>query len=145
MVLRHRSIALEANGEFATSRINRRALLFHSSSVAVASTVAATALGTEPQGQDPEPSNKLRTLIDAHKTAYSSFGEALHETGGGIRDVVRASHREERALLAICSYPAVKEADRQAKAHYLLEIEARGELDLAEHMQAVLGSTMWKR
>jgi hypothetical protein len=61
------------------------------------------------------------------------------------RDCARASREEERALLAICSYAAVGEADRLAKARYLLEIEALGELDLAEHMQAVLKSTMWKR
>ncbi|QKD00011.1 hypothetical protein [Mesorhizobium sp. NZP2298] len=144
MVLRHRFDSLEADGEFATSRINRRALLFHSGSAVVASTVAATALGTEPPGQDPEPSNKLRTLIDMHKTAYSSFGEALHDIGGGRNDSARASREEERALLAICSYAAVGQEDRLTKARYLLEIEARGELDLAEHMQAVLRSTMWK-
>lgn len=138
------SITLEANGELATSRINRRALLFHSGSAVVASTVAATALGVEPPGQDLEPSNKLRTLIEVHKTAYASFSEALHETGGGSSDSARASREEERALLAICSYAAVGEGDRLAKARYLLKIEARGELDLAEHMQAVLRSTMWK-
>jgi hypothetical protein len=145
MVLRRVLIAFEANGEFATSRINRRALLFHSGSAVVVSTVAATALGTEPPGHDPELSHKLRTLIEVHKTAYASFGEALHETGGSSRDRVRASREEETALLAICGYPAVREGDRLAKARYLLEIEARGELDLAEHMQAVLQSTMWKR
>jgi hypothetical protein len=117
-------------------------LLVHSGSAVVVSTVAATALGTEPPGQGPEPSNKLRTLIDVHKAAYASFGEALHEIGGGRSD--RASREEERALLAICSYAAVGEGDRLAKARYLLEIEARGELDLAEHIQAVLRSTMWK-
>ncbi|WP_292638070.1 hypothetical protein [Mesorhizobium sp.] len=79
-----------------------------------------------------------------HKTAYSSFGEALHETGGGRSDPARASGEEERALLAICNYAAVWEGDRLAKARYLLEIEVRGELNLAEHMQAVLRSTMWK-
>jgi len=112
-VLRHSLDSLEANGEFATSRINRRALLFHSGSAVVASTVAATA-----------------------------FGKALHEIGGARSDSARASRDEERALLAICSYAAVGEGDRLAKALYLLEIEARGELDLAEHMQAVLRSTM---
>ncbi|MER9900237.1 hypothetical protein [Mesorhizobium sp. M0130] len=80
-----------------------------------------------------------------HKKAYSSFGEALHEVGGGRNESARASWEEERALLAICSYAAVGEADRLAKARYLLEIEARGELDLAEHMQAILQSTMWER
>ncbi|TPM42603.1 hypothetical protein FJ964_23095 [Mesorhizobium sp. B2-3-2] len=56
----------------------------------------------------------------------------------------RASREEERALVAICSYAAVGAGDRLAKARYFLEIEARGELDLAEHMQAVLRSTTWK-
>lgn len=130
-------------GEFATSRINRRALLLHSGSAVVASTVAATALGTEPPGREKGPSDSLRALIEAHKIAYAAFGEALHDMGGGSSESDRASREEERALLAICGYPAVGKADRLAKARYLLEIEARGELDLAEHMQAVLRSTMW--
>ncbi|TPN02168.1 hypothetical protein FJ977_01790 [Mesorhizobium sp. B2-1-3A] len=128
-------------GEFATSGINRRALLFHSGSAAVASTVAATARGTEAPGRDQEPSDRLRELIEAHRTAYAAFGKALHGIGG---DSDRASREEERALLAICGYAAVEEGDRLAKARYLLDIEARGELDLPEHMQAVLRSTMWK-
>lgn len=131
-------------GEFATSRINRRALLLHSGSAVVASTVAATALGTEPPGRDRGPVDSLRALIEAHKIAYAAFGKALHEIGGGRGDSARASREEERALLAICGYVAVEEGDRLAKARYLLEIEARGELDLAQHMQAVLRSTMWK-
>ncbi|WP_256750732.1 hypothetical protein [Mesorhizobium sp. Mes31] len=129
-------------GEFATSRINRRALLFHSGSAAVASTVAATARGTGEPGRDQEPSDRLRELIEAHRTAYAAFNKALHDAGGGDSD--RASREEERALLAICGYAAVEEGDRLAKARYLLQIEARGELDLPEHMQAVLRSTMWK-
>ena len=131
-------------GEFATSRINRRALLFHSGSAAVASTVAATARGAESPGRDQEPSYRLRELIEAHRTAYGAFSNALHDTCGGSGDSDRASREEERALLAICGYAAVEEADRLAKAQYLLAIEARGELDLPEHMQAVLRSTMWK-
>ncbi|MER8524537.1 MULTISPECIES: hypothetical protein [unclassified Mesorhizobium] len=131
-------------GEFVTSRINRRALLLHSGSAVVASSVTATALGAEPSSRDSEPSNYLRALIEAHKTAYTEFGKALHEIGGGSGVPARASREEERALLAICGYPAVREGDRLAKARYLLEIEARGELDLAEHMQAVLRSTRLK-
>nr|WP_245459579.1 hypothetical protein [Mesorhizobium sp. M7A.F.Ca.US.007.01.1.1] len=133
-----------SNGEFATSRINRRAWLFQSSSAVVTSTVAATAVGMEPPGQDPEPSDNMRMLIEVHKAAYLSFGEALHGIAGGKSDPARASREEERALLAICSYAAVREGDRLAKAQYILEIEARGELDLAEHVQAVLRSMMWK-
>ena len=128
-------------GEFATSRINRRALLFHSGSAVVASTAAATALGTEPPGRGQEPSDRLRELIEAHRIAYAAFGKALHDIGA---DSGGASREEERALLAICGHAAVEEGDRLAKARYLLEIEARGELDLPEHIQAVLRSTMWK-
>lgn len=62
--------------------------------------------------------------------------------GGGDR--VKASREEERALLAICAYPASEEGDRLAKARYLLQVEARGELDLAEQVQAILRSSMWK-
>ena len=131
-------------GEFATSKINRRALLVHSGSTVVASTVAATALGTEPLGRVRGPSDSLRALIESHKTAYAAFGEAMHGMVGGSGDTDRASREEERALLAVCGYPAVGEADRLAKARYLLEIEARGELDLAEHMQSILRSTMWR-
>ncbi|WP_084566813.1 MULTISPECIES: hypothetical protein [unclassified Mesorhizobium] len=125
------------------SRINRRALLLHSGSAVVASSMTAAALGAEPPTRDQEPSSYLRALIEAHKTAYAEFGKALHEIGGGSDDRARASREEERALLAICGYPAVG-GDRLVKARYLLEIEARGELDLAEHMQAILRSTMLK-
>lgn len=76
--------------------------------------------------------------------AYAAFGEAVQEVGGARRGYERASREEEMALLAICAYPAVAEGDRLAKARYLLEVEARGELDLPEHMQALLRSTMWK-
>ena len=125
-----------------TSRINRRALLFHSSSAVVASTVSATALAGPRLGR--EPSSELQVLIDAHNAAYVAFGRAVHEKGSSSRDYDGASRAEERALLAICAYPAVGEGDRLAKARYLLEIEGRGELDLPEHMQALLRSTMWK-
>ncbi|MER8855632.1 hypothetical protein NKH94_29315 [Mesorhizobium australicum] len=131
-------------GEDAMTRINRRALLLHSGSAVVASSMTATALGAKPPSRDQEPSSYLRALIEVHKAAYAEFGKALHEIGGGSCDPARASREEERVLLAICGYPAVGEADRLAKARYLLEIEARGELDLAEHMRAVLQSTMLK-
>ncbi|MFK0693166.1 hypothetical protein ACFX5Q_34290 [Mesorhizobium sp. IMUNJ 23033] len=118
-------------------------MLFHSGSAVVASTVAATALGVEPPARNKQPSNNLRVLIEAHKAAYAAFGKALRNIDGGS-SADRASREEERALLAICGFAAVTERDRLAKARYLLEIEARGELDLAEQMQAVLRSTMWK-
>lgn len=118
-------------------------MLFHSGSAVVASTVAATALATEPPDREREQSDELRALFEAHRTAYAAFGKAVHERDGR-RGQDRASREEERALLAVCAYPAVREGDRLAKARYLLEIEVRGELDLPEHMQALLRSTMWK-
>lgn len=64
--------------------------------------------------------------------------------GGSSRDHHRASQEEERALLAICAYPAVSGGDRLTKARYLMEIEARGELDVPAHIQALLRSTIWE-
>ncbi|MDX8470348.1 hypothetical protein RFM26_32290 [Mesorhizobium sp. VK23B] len=81
-------------------------------------------------------------MIEAHTTASAAFGKAIHEAGGSSGDDHRASREEERTLLAICAYPAVSGGDRLAKARYLLEIEARGELDLPEHIQALLRSTI---
>lgn len=126
------------------SRISRRALLLSSGSAVIASMGAATAHATEPQRRDRGPSRDLRALIKAHKATYAAFGRAIQERVGSNREHDRASRAEERALLAVCAYPAVSEGDRRAKARYLLKIEARGELDLAEHMQALLRSTMWK-
>ncbi|MER9445883.1 hypothetical protein NKI79_32190 [Mesorhizobium sp. M0340] len=102
------------------------------------------ALAAQPPRRDQETSNGLRALIEAHKTAYTAFGKAMHKMGSGNGDHERASREEERALLAICAHPAAGERDRLAKAQYLLEVEARGELDLPEHVRTLLRSTMWK-
>ncbi|CDX37657.1 conserved exported hypothetical protein [Mesorhizobium sp. ORS 3359] len=110
--------------------INRRALLVHSSAVVLASAVAETASAAEP------PPSKLRDM-----TVYAVLGKAVHEKAASC-SYDRASRDEEGALLAICAYPATIGDDRAAKARYLLEIEARGELDLPEHMQALLYSTI---
>ncbi|WP_246707488.1 hypothetical protein [Mesorhizobium sp. NZP2077] len=100
--------------------------------------------GNGPRRRDaaPRPVQQLRALIEAHKKAYAAFGEAVRQMGGSSCN--GASREEEQALLAICAYPAVSEGDCLAKARYLLEIEARGELDLVGHMRALLHSTMWK-
>jgi uncharacterized protein len=74
-----------------------------------------------------------------------AFGTAIHETGSNGRDCSKAARAEEEALIAVCSFPAVSEADRRVEAKYLLQVETRGELDLKEHMQAVLRSTLWSR
>lgn len=120
------------------SKINRRALLVSSTCALIASSVVETAIARVPQRRYREPSRQLRALIEAHKTAYAAFGKAIREPGGNGRDLDKASRAEEKALLADCSYPAVSEGDRRTKAKYLLQIEARGELDLKEQMQAVL-------
>ncbi|MER9307623.1 hypothetical protein [Mesorhizobium sp. M0496] len=56
------------------SRINRRALLLNAGSAVIASTVAATALATEPRRRDRELSRDLRALIKAHKATYAALG-----------------------------------------------------------------------
>lgn len=124
---------------FTTSRINRRTLLFHSGSV-----VASTAAGANASPYlNPELSSELLALIEAHKKSYAALVRAVHASGS-IRDQTTAGRTEERALLAICAYPTDGEGDRLVKSRYLLEIEARGELDLPEHMQALLRSMMGK-
>lgn len=125
------------------SRINRRALLFNSGSAVIASTMGTTALATDALRRDRGLSRDLQALIKVHKAKYAAFAKAIHELDGSNRDHDRASRAEERALLAVCAYPAVSEFDRRAKARYLLKIEARGELDLTEHMQTLLRSMMW--
>lgn len=135
---------MRRTGDSPATGLSRRALLVQSGAAVFASTVAETACAAEAPRRAPGSSSTLRALIEAHMTAYAAFGKAIHETGGGSRDHDRASRAEERALLAICAYPAVSESDRSVKAQYLLEIEARGELDLPQHMQALLRSTMSK-
>ncbi|RWB69752.1 hypothetical protein [Mesorhizobium sp.] len=125
---------MKRRAEFTTFKISSRALLFRSSNAVVASTVASVA--SEPSRRDQGPSGDLQALIETHKKTY-----AVPASG---RDYDRASRAEEEALLAICAHPAVRKGDRFAKARYPLEIEARGELDLPEHMQALLRSAMWK-
>jgi hypothetical protein len=118
-------------------------LLFQSGSAVVTSTIVAKAAVAKPSPQ--QSSSHLQGLIDTHQTAYVAFGKVVHDVCADRSDHERASRDEEKALLAICAYPAVAEGDRLAKARYLLEIEARGELDLPVHMQTLLRSTMSKR
>ena len=77
-------------------------------------------------------------------TAYAAFGKVVQEVGSRGRDYDNANRDEERALLAICAYPAATQGDRLTKARYLLEVEARGELDLQEQMKALIHSMMWE-
>lgn len=121
------------------STISRRALLLTSGGAVIAS-----AVGAAPQRGDRGPSRDLRALIKTHKATYAAFVTAVQGMHSGDQTHARASRTEEKALLAVCAYPAVGESDRRAKARYLLKIEARGELDLAQHMQTLLHSTMWK-
>ena len=119
-------------------------MLFQSGSAVVTSTIAKAAVA-KPSPPEQQSFSHLQGLIDTHQTAYVSFGKVVHDVRADRSDRERASRDEEKALLAICAYPAVAEGDRLAKARYLLEIEARGELDLPVHMQTLLRSTMSKR
>ncbi|MER8442825.1 hypothetical protein NKH52_06430 [Mesorhizobium sp. M1066] len=88
----------------------------------------------EAEGASPE----LRALIGAHEASYAGLHRIVHRAGSSSHERKTADRIEQEALLAICSYPAISRGDRQAKADYLLTAEARGELDLEEHMQAIL-------
>lgn len=122
------------------SRINRRAFFLNSGGAIIASTVAGPVPATASTDRNLALSRDLQALIAAHKAMYGAFQKTVRSS----HDHESAGRAEEKALLAVCAYPAVGEADRKAKARYLLEIEARGELDLAEQMQALLRSTMWE-
>lgn len=117
------------------SRISRRTML--AGSAALGTAVAGPGIA----GQQ-EPSRELSELIEAHQAAYETFMDTMRKPNGPRNDHAASSQSEEKALLAVCGFPAVSEVDRRTKATYLLEIEARGELDLREHMQAVLRSMM---
>ncbi|HEV2505352.1 MAG TPA: hypothetical protein VGV39_19910 [Mesorhizobium sp.] len=124
---------------FTTSRINRRTLLLQSGGIVVATTVEAIARDAPPR----EPGAELTALIEAHGSAYSALRTTVDKIGSRGAVFANACRAEEKALMAICAYAAITEGDRLAKAAYLLEIEARGELDLPQHTQALLRSTMW--
>ncbi|MFD2058020.1 hypothetical protein ACFSQT_34550 [Mesorhizobium calcicola] len=111
--------------------VTRRTLLAFA---ALASVVEPT-LG-EGEGASPE----LRALIGAHEATYVGLHRVVHQAGSSSDERKRADRIEQDALLAICSYPAISRGDRRAKAEYLLAVEARGELDLEEQMQAILHS-----
>ncbi|MEI9409336.1 hypothetical protein [Mesorhizobium salmacidum] len=85
-------------------------------------------------------SPKLQVLIATHQAAYEALHHVFRRAANGREDRERADTAEQEALLAICSYPAIGRHERRAKAEYLLAVEARGELDLEEHMQAILRS-----
>ncbi|MBN9237874.1 MAG: hypothetical protein J0I58_29150 [Mesorhizobium sp.] len=129
-----------AKGEFITSRINRRALLLQSGAAVVATTVEAPAF----DASSTEPRAQLVALIEAHKSAYMALRKTVEGIGSRGNAFDNACRTEEEALIAICAYPAATEGDRLAKSTYLLQTEARGELDLPQHMQAILRSAMWK-
>src|SRR4051794_11178054 len=95
---------------------------------------AAAASIVEPTFAEGEgASRELQALISTHDRAYNALHTVVHRAESSRHDRQRADRIEERALLAICSYPATSRGDRRAKADYLLTVEARGELDLEEH------------
>lgn len=94
---------------------------------------------------EPRPvkaSPELKALIRTHWTIYLNFVDRAVHRNVGKRTHHSLSCAEERPLLTICAYPAVTQADRHCKVRYLLAIEKRGELDLPEHMEAILRSML---
>ncbi|TPK52900.1 MULTISPECIES: hypothetical protein [unclassified Mesorhizobium] len=104
--------------------------------------LTGAAVAVDPVSASASSSPKLQALIAAHQATYDEFHRVVHRAGSRRDDRERVDEVEQEALLAVCSYPAISRDDRRAKAKYLLAVEARGELDLEEHMQAILRSTM---
>ena len=124
----------------------RRKFLAVIPAVTVAAITARPVFAKTPGKQTLKPSlsklsPELHKLIDAHKTAYAAFVEMIRAPGARSGSPAKASRIEEKALLAVCAFRARSEGDRRAKARYLLAIEARGELDLPQHIRAVLRAT----
>lgn len=113
--------------------ITRRALLAFTGAAA---TVKPASAGDE--AITPE----LQSLIAAHEKAYAVFHQVFRRPGSRRDDREQIDRIEQEALLAVCAYPAGSRAERRAKAEYLLAVEARGELDGEEHMQAILRSIL---
>ncbi|NGO52938.1 hypothetical protein [Allomesorhizobium camelthorni] len=120
------------------SGISRRNML--AGTAAIGAAIAGT--GTAADLREEKPSRALWTLIETQEAAYAKFMMAIRKPNGSRNDHAAASRDEEKALVAVCGFPAATDTDRRAKATYLLQVEARGELDLREHMQAVLLSMM---
>ncbi|RUW84125.1 hypothetical protein [Mesorhizobium sp. M1E.F.Ca.ET.063.01.1.1] len=104
--------------------------------------LTGAAVAVKPASAAVRASPELQALIRAHEAAYAAFHHVVHRAGSSREDRERADGIEQEALLAVCSYRAIGRDDRRAKAQYLLAVEARGELDLQEHMQAILHSMM---
>ncbi|RWH76846.1 MAG: hypothetical protein EOQ86_19655 [Mesorhizobium sp.] len=96
----------------------------------------------DPASADVRVSPKLQALIAEHEAAYAAFHHFVNRAASSRDDRAKADRKEQVALLAICSWPAISRGDRRAKAEYLLVVETRGELDLEEHMQAILHSML---
>ena len=124
------------------STISRRELLVNSAGAVIAVAVAGPVRAQIRRPEKAKPAPELRALIRAHQAAYAALVALIRRADGGGRGHDKVDRVEQKALLAVCSYPAIEEADCRAKARYLLAIEARGELDLEEHMQAVLRSML---
>ncbi|RWG82880.1 MAG: hypothetical protein EOQ69_15185 [Mesorhizobium sp.] len=104
--------------------------------------LTGAAVAVDPVSAEERTSPKLQALIAAHDAAYAEFHRVVHRGGSSRDDREQADEVEQEALLAICAYPAISRADRRAKAEYLMTAEAKGELDLEEHMQAILHSML---
>ncbi|TGQ51628.1 hypothetical protein EN836_23015 [Mesorhizobium sp. M1C.F.Ca.ET.193.01.1.1] len=112
--------------------ITRRSLL--------ALTGAAVAI--DPASADVRTSLRLQALIAAHEAAYAEFNRVVHRAASSRDDREQADRVEQETLLAVCSFPVISRTDRRTKTKYLLAVEARGELDLPEYIQAILHSMM---
>ncbi len=90
---------------------------------------------------ESSPTKELLALIAAHRSALTHFGDTVdaqdevwcHQHGikctkAAQRRWEKAGRAEERALVNLCSYAPSNDADRRAKASYLLKLHRRGGL-----------------
>lgn len=130
---------LAAGEAVSTTNLSRRTVLVSAAALSVPS-FTATAIAS------PSP---LAGLIKAHKAAHITLDRACpaidsvltgrEPTKAAWRHWNRACRADDRALVAVCSYPCMTDAERRMKARYLLDYERRNQLE-PEHTIALLRS-----
>ncbi|CAM5378713.1 hypothetical protein ATER59S_01698 [Aquamicrobium terrae] len=113
--------------------------------------VAEPAAKTAHNGAAGNVSQALGDAICDHCVAYAELGRIAHETDAVVlgreptsrewRRLERASDRERDLLTRLCAAPVGTDAERHAKASYLLAL-FDGDEPSGEHVAAILRSMM---
>lgn len=121
---------------------------------AAATSVAEPAAKAAHIGAAGNLSQPVADLIYDHCVAYAELGQISHQTdaivlgrqptSGEWRRLEEACDHERALLIKLCAAPAGTDAERHAKASYLLAIFDDDEPS-SEHVAAILGSMMCGR